>query len=131
MRVAIERMLELLISGVFASCWNRFFQSPRVIFRPPRNTPPIYVEALELVAIASDGYFVSCVGMPCDQTNRIGIFEPACIHPDYRRKGLAYTLRVGGIQRLKSMGVDEVVVLTGDRIPANNLYDPLGIVRKK
>lgn len=81
---------------------------------------------LDLVAVAPDGSFGSYVGVPYDETNRIGIFEPVCTHPDHLRKGLARTLMLEGLRRLRAIGATDVYVGTGDMEPANRLYDSIG-----
>ncbi|MFZ0546808.1 MAG: GNAT family N-acetyltransferase [Candidatus Promineifilaceae bacterium] len=81
---------------------------------------------LDLVAVARDGRFAAYVGVPYDAYNRRGIFEPVCTHPDHRQKGLARALMQEGLRRLKALGAVDVVVETGDMIPANRLYASLG-----
>ena len=66
------------------------------------------------------------VGVPYDATNRLGIFEPVCTHPNHRRRGLARTLMLEGLRRLQAIGARDVMVDTGDMIPANRLYDSIG-----
>ena len=78
------------------------------------------------MAVAPDGTFAAYVGVPYDEANKCGIFEPVCTHPDHRRKGLARTLMLEGLQRLKTLGAVDVHVETGDMIPANRLYDSIG-----
>ena len=87
---------------------------------------PCFRQELDLVAEASDGAFAAYVGIPYDDANRLGIFEPVCTHPDHRRKGLAESLMREGLLRLRSMGAHDVTVDTGDMEPANRLYDSLG-----
>jgi ribosomal protein S18 acetylase RimI-like enzyme len=81
---------------------------------------------LDLVAEAADGSFASYVGVPYDDPNRLGIFEPVCTHPDHRRRGLARVLMLEGLRRLQALGANSVIVDTGDMIPANRLYDAIG-----
>jgi len=81
---------------------------------------------LDLVAMAPDGRFAAYVGIPYDEFNKRGIFEPVCTHPDHRQKGLAKALMQEGLRRLKAWGATDVVVETGDMIPANLLYAGLG-----
>lgn len=81
---------------------------------------------LDLVAVAPDGRFAAYVGIPYDEINKRGIFEPVCTHPDHQQKGLAKALMQEGLRRLRAWGAVDVVVETGDMIPANRLYDSLG-----
>ena len=81
---------------------------------------------LDLVAVAEDGRIAAYVGIPYDEFNQRGIFEPVCTHPDHQQKGLAKALMQEGLHRLKARGAIDVVVDTGDMIPANRLYTSMG-----
>ncbi|MBP7998885.1 MAG: GNAT family N-acetyltransferase [Chloroflexi bacterium] len=83
-------------------------------------------QELDLVAVAPDGYFAAYVGVPYDEKNRRGMFEPVCTHPEHQQKGLAKALMQEGLLRLKQWGAQTVVVETGDMIPANRLYTSMG-----
>lgn len=87
---------------------------------------PSFRQELDLVAVASDGSFAAYAGIPYDDVNRRGIFEPVCTHPDHQRKGLAKVLMQEGLLRLRAAGAVDVTVDTGDMTPANRLYDSLG-----
>lgn len=87
---------------------------------------PSFHNDLDLVAVAPDGTFAAYVGIPYDEVNRRGIFEPVCTHPNHQRHGLARTLMLEGLRRLYNRGAVDVTVGTGDMIPANRLYDSLG-----
>lgn len=87
---------------------------------------PSYRHELNLVAAAPDGTFAALVGVTYDDVNRRGIFEPVCTHPDHRRRGLAQTLMIEGLHRLKALGATDVYVETGDREAANALYESVG-----
>ncbi len=87
---------------------------------------PCFRRDLDLVAVAPDSSFAAYVGVPYDETNRRGIFEPVCTHPDHLRKGLASALMQEGLRRLKALGAIDATVDTGDRTPANRFYDSFG-----
>ena len=87
---------------------------------------PCFRPELDLVAEAPDGAFAAYVGIPYDETNQRGIFEPVCTHPNHQRQGLAQALMLTGLHRLRDLGARTVTVDTGDMIPANRLYDSLG-----
>jgi GNAT superfamily N-acetyltransferase len=87
---------------------------------------PCFRPDLDLVAVAPDGAFAAYVGIPFDEANRRGIFEPVCTHPDHRRKGLAQALMHGGLLRLRALGAVDVTVDTGDMEAANALYTSIG-----
>lgn len=80
----------------------------------------------DLVAVAPDGTFAAYVGTPYDDFNTCGIFEPVCTHPDHQRKGLARSLMLEALQRLKDIGASEVLVGTGEKMAANLLYESVG-----
>lgn len=90
---------------------------------------PSFRQYLDLAAEAPDGTFAAYVGVPFDDSNRQGIFEPVCTHPDHRKKGLAKALMQEALLRLQTMGAVDVTVETGDAVPANALYDSLGFAR--
>jgi ribosomal protein S18 acetylase RimI-like enzyme len=87
---------------------------------------PCFRRDLDLVAETSDGTFAAYVGIPYDEANRHGIFEPVCTHPGHRRHGLAQALMIAGLHRLRALGAADVTVETGDMEAANRLYDSLG-----
>lgn len=87
---------------------------------------PSFRNDLDLVAVAPDGTFAAYVGIPYDEVNRRGIFEPVCTHPAHRRHGLAQTLMLEGLRRLHTLGAVDATVGTGDMLPANRLYDSIG-----
>lgn len=87
---------------------------------------PSFRNELDLVAVAPDGTFAAYVAIPYDETNRLGIFEPVCTHPDHLRRGLARALMTEGLLRLWDMGAAEAIVGTGDMEAANGLYTSMG-----
>lgn len=87
---------------------------------------PSFQPQLDLVVIAPDDSFAAYVGVPYDEVNRHGIFEPVCTHPDHRCHGLARALMLKGLHRLRAVGATAVTVEAGDMIPANRLYDSIG-----
>jgi mycothiol synthase len=91
---------------------------------------PCFRHDLDLVAEAPDGSFAAYVGVILDEANRFGIFEPVCTHPDHQRNGLARTLMIEGLHRLKALDTIDAHVGTGDMKPANRLYDSVGFAEK-
>jgi ribosomal protein S18 acetylase RimI-like enzyme len=69
--------------------------------------------------------------VPYDDSNRRGIFEPVCTHPGHLRQGLARALMREGLARLQALGAVDVVVGTGDREAANQLYDGIGFTERQ
>lgn len=87
---------------------------------------PSFRRDLDLVMVAPDGSFAAYVGVPYDEPNRYGIFEPVCTHPDHQRQGLARGLMAEGLRRLRDLGAVDVTVDTGDSVAANSFYDAMG-----
>ncbi|MCP5101521.1 MAG: GNAT family N-acetyltransferase [Chloroflexi bacterium] len=113
------------IAILLNAAFNRDFHTAAEYQQFTRNAP-CFRRDLDLVAVAPDGSFASYVGIPYDEVNKRGIFEPVCTHPDHRQKGLGKALMQDGLLRLKSMGAIDVNVETGDMIPANRLYSSIG-----
>ena len=113
------------IADLLNAAFNRTFHTALEYQRFTRRATCFRAE-LDLVAVAPDGRFAAYVGIPYDEFNKHGIFEPVCTHPDHRQKGLAKAVMQEGLRRLRAWGAVDVVVETGDMIPANRLYDSLG-----
>ncbi len=113
------------IADLLNAAFNRDFHTA-VEFANFTQGAPCYRPDLDLVAVAPDGTFAAYVGIAYDEVNGHATFEPVCTHPDHRRHGLAQTLMVEGLHRLKALDATDVIVDTGDMIPANRLYDSIG-----
>lgn len=113
------------IADLLNRAFNRDFHNA-LEYQNFTKLAPSFHPDLDLVAVASDGSFAAYVGIPYDEANHRGIFEPVCTHPDHRRHGLARTLMLEGLRRLNALGAVDVTVGTGDMIPANRLYDSIG-----
>ncbi len=113
------------IADLLNAAFNRDFHTAAEYQEFTRSAPS-FRRDLDLVAVAPDGSFASYVGIPYDEANRQGIFEPVCTHPDHRQKGLGKALMLEGLLRLKALGAVDVTVETGDMIPANKLYNSIG-----
>lgn len=113
------------IADLLNAAFNRDFHTA-VEFQNFTRQAPCFRPELDLVAEAPDGSFAAYVGIAYEATNRHAVFEPVCTHPDHCRHGLARALMVEGLARLKALGATDVIVETGDMIPANRLYDSIG-----
>jgi mycothiol synthase len=113
------------IADVLNAAFKRTFHTGRETLHF-MTTSPSYRHDLDLAAVAPDGSFASYVGVTYEPTNRYGIFEPVCTHPDHLRRGLARALMFEGLHRLKALGAADVYVGTGDAVPANRLYESIG-----
>ena len=113
------------IADLLNAAFNRTFHNAQEYQQFTRQATCFHRE-LDLVAVAPDGRFAAYVGIPYDEFNRRGMFEPVCTHPDHRQKGLAKVLMQDGLHRLREWGATAVVVETGDMVPANLLYTSMG-----
>lgn len=71
---------------------------------------PYYDPRLDLMVVAPDG--TPAAGCVCwlDPVNRVGLFEPVGTRPQFRRRGVATALMLGGLQRLREMGMQAALV---------------------
>lgn len=113
------------IADLLNAAFNRDFHTAAEYQEFTRSAPS-FRRDLDLVAVAPDSSFASYVGIPYDDLNRRGIFEPICTHPNHRQRGLGRALMQEGLLRLKALGAVDVTVETGDMIPANKLYNSVG-----
>ena len=113
------------IADLLNSAFNRTFHNA-LEYQVFAHHAPCFQPEMDLVAVAPDGSFAAYVGVPYDEANRHGIFEPVCTHPEHRQRGLAQALMQEGLLRLQARGALDVIVDTGDMIAANRLYDSLG-----
>lgn len=113
------------VADLLNAAFNRDFHTGIEVQNFTRHAPCFRPE-LDLVAVAPDGTFAAYVGIAYDEVNRHAVFEPVCTHPAHQRHGLARGLMVEGLRRLKALGAVDVIVDTGDMIPANRLYDSIG-----
>ncbi|MBI5354654.1 MAG: GNAT family N-acetyltransferase [Chloroflexi bacterium] len=88
---------------------------------------PVYVPEHEIFVTAPDGRVASYCIIWTDMLNKIGHFEPVGTHPDFQRKGLGKSLLFEGLSRLKSEGMTEATVCTGNQnTVAIHLYESVG-----
>jgi mycothiol synthase len=113
------------IADLLNAAFRRDFHNAEEYHNFCRLAPSFHPD-LDLVAVAPDGTFAAYVGIPYDETNRRGIFEPVCTHPDHQRKGLAGALMQEALLRLRAIGAVDATVDTGDMLPANRFYDSMG-----
>jgi predicted N-acetyltransferase YhbS len=118
------------IAELLNTAFNRDFHNAAEYQNFTRLAPSFHPD-LDLVAVGPGGGFAAYVGIPYERSNRLGIFEPVCTHPDHRRKGLAQALMQEGLLRLRGLGAQYAIVDTGDMAPANQLYDTIGFSEKQ
>jgi len=86
---------------------------------------PDYREDLDLYVKGPDGECVSCCIVWYDAYNRMGIFEPVCTHPDFRRKGFGKAVVMEGIRRIAALGAERTWV--GSGLP---FYEAIGFEKR-
>jgi mycothiol synthase len=116
------------IADLLNAAFGRTFHNAAEYQWFTRNAP-CFRQYLDLVAVAPDGALAAYVGIPFDDYNRRGVFEPVCTHPDHRQRGLGQALIREGLLRLEKMGAIDVTVETGDMLAANALYNSLGFTK--
>lgn len=113
------------IADLLNAAFGRTFHTAAEYQNLARRAPCFRAD-LDLVAVARDGSFAAYAGIPFDEANRWGIFEPVCTHPDHLRKGLARALMNEGLLRLWALGATDASVDTGDMVAANAFYTAMG-----
>lgn len=113
------------IADLLNAAFNRTIHNAQEFQNFARRAPCFRAD-LDLVAVAPDGSFAAYVGIPYDEANRWGIFEPVCTHPDHQRKGLGRALMSEALLRLWQFGATDASVDTGDMVAANAFYTAMG-----
>lgn len=116
---------EAAVAVLLNRAFNRDFHSGPEIHNFTRYAPSFHPQ-MQLVAVAADGALAALAAVCYEPTHRHGIFEPVCTHPDHRRRGLARSLMLEGLNRLKALGGETASVETGDDEAANALYEAMG-----
>jgi len=65
---------------------------------------PDYRDDFDLYVVGPDGEYVSCCIIWFDDLNNVGVFEPVCTHPDFRRRGFGREVMMEGIRRVAALG---------------------------
>lgn len=92
-----------------------------------------YIRELDMGALSSDGVYAAyCIGWRYPGSENRGYIEPVGTHSDHRRKGLATCVIKECFQRMRDMGIDEVIIGSGVEPKVSNfLYDSLNPSRKR
>jgi len=96
--------VSVLHAAGFGSSWT-----PEMYARV--MTSPGYSPDREFVVEAPNGDLAAfCVTWP-DIVNRVGLFEPVAVHPDYRRLGLGRAVMRAGMAAMRSSGMEHAEVM--------------------
>jgi ribosomal protein S18 acetylase RimI-like enzyme len=88
---------------------------------------PGFVDALDLVVVNQSDDVVAFCTLWIDDTNGVGLVEPAGCHPDYRRRGLTQFVILDGLQRLWALGAKQAIVrVHSENTAARQLYQSCG-----
>lgn len=85
------------------------------------QSAPNFNSALNVIAEAPNGDWVSFGGMWYEPNNRYGYVEPVATDPDYRMRGLGKAVVVESIRRCKELGAE--IVFVGSTLP---IYRSIG-----
>ena len=88
---------------------------------------PVYRPEMDLVAIAPEGRVAAFCIAWLDFTNRVGLFEPVGVHPDFRRMGLGKAVLAEGLRRMMAYGMQSAIVCAkANNAAAQRLYQAAG-----
>lgn len=88
---------------------------------------PVYRPEMDLVAIAPEGRVAAFCIAWLDFTNRVGLFEPVGVHPDFRLMGLGKAVLAEGLRRMMAYGMQSAIVCAeADNTAAQRLYQAAG-----
>jgi ribosomal protein S18 acetylase RimI-like enzyme len=89
---------------------------------------PGYQPELDLVAVAPDGQFGAFALGWLDTGSQVGQFEPVGTAPTFRRMGLARTLLLEGLWRMRKRGAASAfVIVEAAELAACHLYASVGL----
>jgi predicted N-acetyltransferase YhbS len=98
---------------------------PSVFAYEELQRAPDYRKDLDLYIVGPEGNHVACCIIWHDAHNRIGILEPVCTHPDFRRRGLGREVMMEAIRRVAALDAEKVVVGSGQ-----HFYEAIGFEKK-
>lgn len=88
---------------------------------------PCYPAGFDVMAIAPDGRAAAFCIAWLDAVNRVGLFEPVGVHPDFQRQGLGRVIVSEGLRRLQLAGMQQALVCGLSDLPeARAFYTGLG-----
>ena len=88
---------------------------------------PVYRPELDIVAAAPDGRIAAFCIAWLDAANRVGLFEPVGVHPDFQRRGLGKAVVLEGLRRMQANGMEQAIVCSLWHSPAAlALYESAG-----
>ncbi len=125
--VAGEGEAELRAAASYAAFevnmpFERYVQRYRRFMRTP-----VYDRTRDLIITAPDGRCAAFCLFWLDPANRVGLFEPVGVHPDFHRRGLGTALVAGGLERMRAAGMAQAIVCAESENPAaRRLYQALG-----
>ena len=93
---------------------------------------PVYRPQGDLMLLAEDGRCAGFCILWLDEANRVGLFEPVGVHPDFQGRGLGKALMLEGLRRLQADGMRRAIVSTeSDNAAAVGLYRSSGFDLEK
>ncbi len=98
--------------GPLAAAHNAVFDDgwTAVSYRELVMRTPGYEARNEIVVADANGAIVAFATIWFDDLNRVGLFEPVGVHPDFRRRGLGLAVMSTGLDALRAAGMHTAVV---------------------
>jgi ribosomal protein S18 acetylase RimI-like enzyme len=88
---------------------------------------PVYTPEQDIVVVAPDGRFAAFCVIWLDPVNRVGLFEPVGVHPEFQRHGLGKALVQDGLRRMQEQCMNSAIVCAVcDNPAAHGLYQSAG-----
>jgi mycothiol synthase len=79
---------------------------------------PVYQPEMDIVIAAPDGRIAAFCILWLDPANRVGLFEPVGVHPDFQRRGLGKAVVQEGLRRMQAYGMCTAIVCSVWHNPA-------------
>lgn len=116
-----------VIGSVFTHCGEHMTEKSVKLY----SEASFYHEGLDLVVVAPDGNYAAFTTVRMDPISKIVEFEPVGTHPDKRKLGLAKSIILEGLKRLKKHNPLFICIPgAASNDGAIRLYDSLGFTKE-
>jgi mycothiol synthase len=112
-------------NDVFGADWTPELYRDEVMQKPG------YQPEWEIVVVAPDRRIAAFTVIWLDEVNKVGLFEPVGTLRDFQRRGLARTMMLYALHKMKNLGMETATVEhTATNLAALGLYHGLGFRKK-